>query len=59
MKKQSMTMKKLKKQERDAQIKSLYLNMPPGLRSMRYLADIFKVSKSTVHYAIVGRNNKK
>ncbi len=51
-----MTDKKRKIQERNEIIKTYYLALPLGLRSIRKVAAIFGVSRSTVLYAINGRN---
>ena len=49
---------KLAKRDRDLKIKLYYQGLPPGMRSIRDIAKIFKVSKSTVHFAINGRKKK-
>ena len=51
--------KKLARRDRNAKIKAYYQGLPPGMRSMRMVAEIFKVSRSTVLYAVNGRNSKK
>ena len=54
-----LTKFQLKKRDRDLKIKLYYQGLPLGMRSIRDIARVFGVSKSTVHYAIVGRNHKK
>ena len=49
----------LAKQDRDLKIKLYYQSLPPGMRSMRRIAKLFKVGKSTVLYAVNGRNHNK
>lgn len=49
----------LAKRDRDTKIKLYYQNLPPGMRSMRAIAKLFKVGRSTVLYAVNGRNSKK
>jgi len=49
---------KLRKLDRDTKIKAYYQNLPTGMRSMRAIARIFGVSRSTVLYAVNGRAKK-
>jgi len=53
-----MTDKKRKIKERNEKIKTYYLALPQGMRSIRKVADIFNVSRSTVLYAVNGRPKK-
>jgi hypothetical protein len=50
-----VTKRQLKRRDRNATIKVYYENLPPGLRSMRRMAEIFGVSRSTILYAVNGR----
>jgi hypothetical protein len=52
----ALTAKQLAKRDRDQQIKLFYQALPPGLRNVRRVAKVFGVSKSTVAYAVNGRN---
>ena len=53
-----LTKKQLKKRDRDYRIKIFYQNLPPDMRSYEKVAKYFGVSKTTVAYAITGRNKK-
>jgi len=55
----ALTKFQLAKRDRDLKIKLYYQALPPGMRSIRDIARVFSVSKSTAHYAVVGRGNKK
>lgn len=50
-----LTKKQLQKRDRNLKIKTYYQNLPAGMRSMRMVAKVFGVSRSTVLYAINGR----
>jgi transposase len=52
------TPKQRKRRERNEKIKTYYLGLPLGLRSIRKVASIFDVSRSTVLYAVNGRPGK-
>jgi len=47
------------KQDRDNRLKAYYQGLPTGMRSMRAIARLFGVSRSTVLYAVNGRISKK
>jgi transposase len=53
-----ITKKQREKRDRDATIQAYYNSLPTGMRSMRKVAAIFGVSRSTVLYAVNGRPSK-
>ncbi len=59
MEKKVLTKFQLYKLDRDLKIKLYYQGLPPGIRNMGQIAKLFGVSKATVHYAVMGRNNNK